>query len=106
MLAGAALCAAVAPAAAGQRWRDPFARAGSPPAAAAGQEAPVVPEREPELRAIVYDKGQSLVNIDGRVLALGDSVRGFKLVQVEERGVTLARDGRRIKLTLDKDGSR
>ena len=107
------LAAAVLPALANAeqpRWRDPFARRAATPVAAEGapdaggvaSEAP----RDPELRAIIYDRAKSLVNIDGRVLALGDSVNGFKLVQVDERSVTLARAGKRITLTLTKDSPR
>lgn len=92
------------------RWRDPFARRAAASSAVAdpaeGDGAVREQAREPELRAIIYDRSKSLVNIDGRVLALGDSIDGFKLVQVAERSVMLAKAGKRITLTLTKDGQR
>lgn len=106
-IALAALCGAAD--AAQPRWRDPFARPSAAlPAAPASAEgaADAAAARAPELRAILYDKAKSLVNIDGRVLALGESVGGYRLVQVDERSVTLAKAGQRIKLMLNKDSPR
>ncbi|MDB5962889.1 MAG: hypothetical protein JWP59_4183, partial [Massilia sp.] len=76
------------------------------PQAAAGVDsaaAPAPPPWRPELRAVMYDPapGHSLVNISGAVLAPGESVRGYRVVKINERSVVVARDGARLTLTLD-----
>lgn len=103
IIAAAAHCAAPATAYGEPRWRDPFARPTvSAPTAPSDIAAPEE-LKVPELRAILYDQARSLVDIDGRVLVLGDSVAGFKLVQVDERSVRLVRPGKSIRLTLIKE---
>lgn len=91
------------------RWRDPFAHH-APPAATAplpsGEVAAAAPESIPPLRAILFDGSKSLVNIGGRILAVGESAAGYRLLKVDERSATLVKGGKRITLTLDKDGSR
>ena len=93
--------------------RDPFQRPAAPapvavaPSAAAPVAASVdeAPAWKPELRAVMYDRGHSLVNVSGTVLAVGESVRGYRLVKVSERSVVMAKGGASIKLTLDKEQS-
>ena len=112
-LLAAALCAPC-DAATGQRLRAPGERPAAPApasrtAAGAATDAAEVakaidaaPPWKPELRAIVYDQARSLVNISGAVLALGESVHGYRLARIDERSVTLVKGGASIKLTLDK----
>jgi pyruvate/2-oxoglutarate dehydrogenase complex dihydrolipoamide acyltransferase (E2) component len=112
-----ALCALCAPcgAATPQRLRDPFERPAAPaPAprvaaadgthadAAAATATDAAPPWKPELRAILYDQARSLVNISGVVLAIGESVRGYRLASIDERSATLVKGGASIRLTLDK----
>lgn len=92
--------------------RDPFERPAAPRAAPAGAgvgegssdgadaSAPP-PAWVPELRAVMYQRGRSLVNISGSVLAVGETVHGYRLVRVAERSAVIARDGITIQLTLD-----
>jgi hypothetical protein len=102
-----------------RQLRDPFERpAGTAPAkrasgaatAASGaatalDTAPVAesPPWLPQLRAIMYEqeRGASLVNISGAVLAVGESVRGYRVVKINERSVVVAKDGARLTLTMD-----
>ena len=106
-----------------RQLRDPFERpAGTAPAkgasgaasrpasaasgaAAAPDAAPVVeaPPWLPQLRAVMYEpeRGASLVNISGAVLAVGESVRGYRVVKINERSVVVAKDGARLTLTMD-----
>ena len=87
--------------------RDPFAQPVLPkPAALSPGEAPVadaLPAWQPELRAVVFDGLHSLVNISGRVLALGESHAGYKVVSINERSVLLEKNGIRLGLTLNKE---
>lgn len=84
--------------------RDPFARPAAPPPiplAADGSPVPVIPEWQPQLRAIVFDGPRSLVNISGVILEPGQSIRGYRLVGVDETGVVLVRAGKTTRLKLD-----
>jgi hypothetical protein len=115
-LLAAALCAPCAPSGAAQqqqqqRLRDPFERPAAPVqatrvaaavAADVATAADAAPPWKPELRAILYDQARSLVNISGIVLAIGESVHGYRLARVDERGATLVKGGTSIRLTLDK----
>ena len=109
-LLAAALCAPCAPsgAAAPQRLRDPFERPAAPAAApaprvaAAADVAAAPAPWKPELRAILYDQARSLVNISGSVLAIGESVHGYRLAGIDERSATLVKGGATITLSLDK----
>jgi hypothetical protein len=117
LLAGAALALSGAhadpggadPDAAGPRWRDPFVRPSVPSVAQAASPALTVraaPELRLELRAVIYDRRRSLVNISGTILALGETVAGYRVEHVAERSVVLAREGTRITLELDGERSR
>jgi hypothetical protein len=84
--------------------RDPFARpppsplpAGSTPA---GTAAAV--EATPQLRAIMYEAaGTSLVNISGRIMAVGERFGHYQLVKIQERSVMLSKGGVKRVLALD-----
>ncbi len=82
---------------------DPFER--PQPASPAKSKLEPLPaiEGKPELRAVLYDQGHSLVNIGGKILAVGESVAGYQLIKVEERSAVLSKDGVQIKLMLDKE---
>lgn len=83
-----------------QTLRDPFAR----PAPPAKTEAavPVETQPAPRLRAIMVAPGRSLANIDGQILAVGEWFGDYRLVKVDERSVTLARQGVKRVLALDE----
>lgn len=109
-LAGLALVAmyALAGAAPQAPLRDPFQRPAAPAPVAQPAAASAVadaPAWTPELRAVMYDRAHSLVNVSGTVLAVGESVHGYRLVKVSERGVVMVKGGASIKLTLDKEQS-
>lgn len=84
-------------------WRDPFER----PKLAAGstmmKSEITGADWSPTLRAIMYDKKRSLVNIDGKILALGESLQGYRLTKVEERSVVITKNNVDLKLMLDKE---
>jgi len=106
-----------------RQLRDPFERpVGTAPAkgasaaasrstsaasgAAAAPDAAAVAEAPPwlpQLRAVMYEaeRGASLVNISGAVLAVGESVHGYRVVKINERSVVVAKDGARLTLTMD-----
>jgi hypothetical protein len=94
--------------------RDPFARPAAAVAAAAAASAssdPAVapaPPAPPRLRAVMYEPGKSLVNIDGRILAVGDSFDDYRVTAIGERSATLTRRAVRsvIVIVLDQESSK
>jgi hypothetical protein len=101
----AILATACATAAAQTPLRDPFARP-APPARAAVLAAAPAPEAKPRLRAIMFEPGHSLANIEGRILAEGEWYGDYQLVKVRERSVTVARRGAQSVLGLDEESSK
>jgi hypothetical protein len=93
-----------------QAGRDPFARPALPApvaAAAADQALPSEPAPPPQLRAIMVGPRQSLANINGRILAVGEWFGDYRVVRIRERSVTLAtRGGAKSELALDQAGNK
>lgn len=56
----------------------------------------------PTLRAVLLGSRQSLANIDGQVLGVGDSIGGHRLVEIREREVVFETDGRRQTIELQQ----
>lgn len=89
----------------GELRHDPFARPQitSPQAQdarpASSAEA-AEPAWRPQLRAVVAAGPDSMVNVEGTVVALGGQIDGFRLVAVEERRVVFSKDGVRVELAI------
>ena len=62
-----------------------------------------VDQPEMDLRGIMAAGGQSLVNIGGEVLAIGQDVNGYTLVAVHKRHVVLQKNDVQRTLYIDKD---
>jgi hypothetical protein len=93
--------------------RDPFARPASalvpsPAASAAAEEAaaPGAPPAPPRLRAIMFEPGKSLVNINGRILAAGERYDDYRIDAIGPRSATLTRRGVRSVIVLDEESSK
>lgn len=99
------LAALVALPASSQVLRDPFARPATAAALAAAQ-APVEAPLPPRLRAVMYEPGKSLVNINGRILAVGDSVDDYRVTAIGANSATLTRRGVRTVIVLDEESSK
>ena len=105
------LMLALAADAGAQIRRDPFALPASalakPPAATGDADAaPPAPPAPPRLRAIMYEPGKSLVNINGRILAVGDSYDGYRIEAIDARSATLTRRAVRSVIVLDEESSK
>jgi hypothetical protein len=84
--------------------RDPFARPVVPVATpAADAEAAPAPPAPPRLRAVLFEPGKSLVNINGRILAVGDSFDDYRIIAIGEGSATLIRRGIRSVIVLDEE---
>lgn len=99
------LAAALALPASGQALRDPFARPATAAALAAAQ-APADVAVPPRLRAIMYEPGKSLVNINGRILAVGDLFDDYRVTAISANSATLTRRGSQRVIVLDEESSK
>jgi hypothetical protein len=64
------------------------------------QKAPAPPaDWKPGLRAIIQGSGGAWVNVEGRILQVGQAIDGFRLVNVEERRAVFVKD--EVRYTLD-----
>lgn len=87
--------------------RDPFARPASAVLVpAADSAAAPVPATPPRLRAVMFEPGKSLVNIDGRILAVGDSFDDYRVAAIGANSATLIRRGVRSVIVLDAESSK
>ncbi|GEM_PF-3201073 len=73
----------------------------APRAPAGGGGMRIGDDWQPELRAVLQAGDASLANVDGQVLAVGERIRGYRLIQVGERSAVLARGARRLELSLE-----
>lgn len=89
-----------------QVQRDPFARPALPVASKTATSDAPAPRAAPQLRAVMYEPGKSLVNIDGRILAVGDRYDDYAITAIGERSATLTRRGSRLVLVLDSESSK
>lgn len=83
---------------------DPFKSLGfglpaRPPADRDAGDA--APAWSPQLRATLISDHQSLVNVDGELLTVGDALQDYTLVRIEERTAVFERGGERLVLSLD-----
>lgn len=70
---------------------------------ASGATAPAAaqtPVLAAELRAVMAGGARPLVNLGGSILGIGDSIGGYRLVEVRENSAIFARDGKRVELAL------
>lgn len=54
----------------------------------------------PELRATLVAGKQSMVNVDGEIVMLGEEIRGYRLVEVREHEAVFAKGVGRITVTM------
>ena len=95
---------------------NPFGRPnlealGSPSAAQASVPMATQPGSDPaapreglpdgwELRGILMASGHSVVNVNGKLLAVGETYQGYRLVRVEERKAVFTRNGLIFELPM------
>jgi hypothetical protein len=79
---------------------DPFRRpAGSPNPAESGQPAPPA-AWQPTLRGVLLAGKASLANVDGQMVALGETLEGHRLVSISDHQAVFEKDGRRMVLDM------
>jgi hypothetical protein len=60
----------------------------------------VVASLELRLRGVLSAGGQSIVNVDGTVLSIGETIRGHRLMSVQDSTAVFEKDGRQVVLVL------
>ena len=66
---------------------------------------PAVPYGEGDIRleGLIYDEnGSSLAIVNGAVARIGDTVRGYRVIKIEENKVVLMKDGELKEIPLQK----
>ena len=63
-------------------------------------KAPVGPMR---LRGIMLANSNSVANIDGEIISLGQQIQGYTLITVQQRHIVLDRNGMLITLSIDNE---
>ena len=58
---------------------------------------------ELDIRAILAAGRNSLVNVAGNIIRVGQEHEGFRLISVEERAVVFNKDGERLRIELDQE---
>lgn len=77
---------------------DPFRR----PAASAGAADPdqPAPSWQPTLRGVLLAGKASLANVDGQMVAIGETLEGHRLVSISDHRAVFEKDGRRLVLDM------
>ncbi len=90
--------------------RDPFVvpkfvLAATAPPSAAEKEKPVaeILFNSMTLRAAVKAGKNSLVNVDGKIIAMGEKLEGYRLVSVGNGEAAFEKDGRRQTLKMERE---
>lgn len=79
---------------------DPFRRpTGSASAGGPGQPAPPA-AWQPTLRGVLLAGKASLANVDGQMVAIGETLEGHRLVSVSDHQAVFEKDGRRMLLDM------
>ncbi len=79
-----------------------------PPAPASAEPpapAPIVEPPPPELRAVMVAGSESIANVGGTMLRIGERIDGHRLIDVRPRGAVFQRDdGKTVAVSLDTPG--
>jgi hypothetical protein len=59
------------------------------------------PEWKPELKAVITGGGTAMVNVEGRIVQMGQEMDGYRLVEIQERRATFVKDKVRYTLHLN-----
>ncbi len=67
------------------------------------EQQQAAPQRLLQLRAVLYSSTAPLVNINGKILAVGEEIDGFLLQEVSEDGAVLVKDEVQIMLSMTQE---
>ena len=55
------------------------------------------------LRGIMRANSNSVANIDGEIISIGQQIQGYTLISVQQRHIVLERSGTQITLSIDNE---
>ena len=87
---------------------NPFNRPGilqaKPPAQTQSKKPAPLPQKiDFELTATMVSESTPMVVVDGKVLAIGDKIKGFELIAVTEGAAVFIYQGKKYSLTVAED---
>jgi hypothetical protein len=88
---------------------DPFQKPSIPQKIIARPEAEKAPSQQtwaPQLKATLRAGRNSMANVNGKIIKLGETINGYKLMGVGERSAILVKNKHRLQLTIDYEPSK
>jgi len=85
---------------------DPFQRPVIPQTSVAGPEGSKPPAQEawaPKLTATLRAGRNSMANVNGKIIKLGETINGYRLVKVDERSAVFVKNKQRTHLTINDE---
>lgn len=79
---------------------NPFRRLADSPLATDGTAAPVAAEWKPTLRGVLRAGPNSLADVDGQMVAIGEKLDGHRLLSVSDYQAVFEKEGRRVILDM------
>ena len=59
-------------------------------------------EPDLQLRSILQAGDESMVNLNGKIMTIGDSYRGYQLVEVDKQSATFVKNGVKTRVSLQQ----
>lgn len=56
-----------------------------------------------QLRGIMRANSNSVANIDGEIISIGQQIQGYTLISIQQRHIVLERSGTKITLSIDNE---
>jgi predicted transcriptional regulator with HTH domain len=53
-----------------------------------------------QLRSILQAGDESMINLNGKIMMIGDSYKGYKLMEVDKQSATFIKNGKKTRVTL------
>jgi hypothetical protein len=88
---------------------DPFQKPNIPQKSIVGPEAEKAPSQQswsPQLKATLRAGRNSMANVNGKIIKLGETINGYRLIGVGERSAILVKNKQRLQLTIDYEPSK
>ena len=70
-----------------------------------GSLTPPISAWNPKMRATMVAGKNSMANVDGTIVKVGEKFQGYKLLEVRRRSAIFTRDGKHFELILEANGS-
>lgn len=88
---------------------DPFQKPNIPEKNIEEPEAAKAPTQQawmPQLKATLRAGRNSMANLNGKIIKLGETINGYKLIGVGERSAILVKNNQRLELTIEYGSSK